>query len=107
MLNAGSLPTALKKNPISELKSGPTLGRDTIRRGAYAIGLSGYSDTLTSFAGGPPQVAIHGTNQPQLLGTAASHGCVRVANDAIVEIAGLVGLGTPVYIQASRGDAAD
>ncbi len=71
--------------------------------GAYAIGLSGYSDTLTSFAGGPPQVAIHGTNEPQLLGTAASHGCVRVANDAIVEIAGLVGLGTPVFIQESQG----
>ncbi|MBN1589003.1 MAG: protein translocase subunit SecD [Pirellulales bacterium] len=40
VLNAGSLPTALKKNPISELKSGPTLGRDTIKKGAIAIGLS-------------------------------------------------------------------
>ncbi|MBN2216796.1 MAG: protein translocase subunit SecD [Pirellulales bacterium] len=40
VLNAGSLPTALKKNPISELTSGPALGADTIRRGSYSIALS-------------------------------------------------------------------
>jgi len=40
VLNAGSLPTALKKNPISELTSGPALGSDTIRRGTYSIVLS-------------------------------------------------------------------
>jgi SecD/SecF fusion protein len=37
VLNAGSLPAALKKNPISKLSTGPTLGRDTIERGKYAI----------------------------------------------------------------------
>lgn len=40
VLNAGSLPAALKKNPISKLSTGPTLGRDTIERGKYAILLS-------------------------------------------------------------------
>jgi lipoprotein-anchoring transpeptidase ErfK/SrfK len=74
--------------------------------GAYALGLSGFSDVLTSFNGAPPQIAIHGTNDPALLGTAASNGCVRVANDAIVQIASLVGLGTPVFIQDSRDDDA-
>ncbi|NLE38324.1 MAG: protein translocase subunit SecD, partial [Pirellulaceae bacterium] len=40
VLNAGSLPTALKKNPISELHSGPALGTDTINRAFVAIGAS-------------------------------------------------------------------
>ena len=40
VLNAGSLPAALKKNPISRLSTGPTLGHDMIIRGAWAIGIS-------------------------------------------------------------------
>lgn len=40
VLNAGSLPTALAERPISELLTGPTLGQDTIERGAYSISLS-------------------------------------------------------------------
>ncbi|NUQ66498.1 MAG: protein translocase subunit SecD, partial [Pirellulales bacterium] len=40
VLNAGSLPAALSKQPISQLATGPTLGRDTIRRGSIAIVLS-------------------------------------------------------------------
>jgi len=40
VLNAGSLPTALSEQPISELFTGPTLGRDTIQRGLNAIVLS-------------------------------------------------------------------
>ncbi|HLA86276.1 MAG TPA: protein translocase subunit SecD, partial [Thermoguttaceae bacterium] len=40
VLNAGSLPTALKPNPLFEQESGPSLGRDMIRRGAIATGLS-------------------------------------------------------------------
>ena len=49
--------------------------------GPWAYGLSAYSDVLTDFAGGDGQVALHGTNAPGLLGTAASHGCVRMPND--------------------------
>jgi lipoprotein-anchoring transpeptidase ErfK/SrfK len=73
--------------------------------GAYALGLSGFSNVLKSFDGGPPQIAIHGTNNPALLGTAASNGCIRLPNDAVLEVARTVGLGTPVYIEASRADA--
>ena len=40
VLNAGSLPAALKKNPISELSIGPTLGSDTVRKGKIAISIS-------------------------------------------------------------------
>jgi SecD/SecF fusion protein len=40
VLNAGSLPATLSEEPISELVTGPTLGRDTIERGKYAIAIS-------------------------------------------------------------------
>lgn len=66
--------------------------------GAFALGLSGYSEVLTEFNGGPGQIAIHGTNQPELMGQDASAGCVRVPNDVIVTIATQAPLGTPVVI---------
>jgi lipoprotein-anchoring transpeptidase ErfK/SrfK len=66
--------------------------------GPYAFGLSAYSDVLESFGGGPGQIGIHGTNEPSLLGTSASHGCVRVANAVIARLARLLPLGTPVVI---------
>ena len=31
-------------------------------------------------------IYIHGTNQEHLLGTPASHGCIRMANDDVVEL---------------------
>jgi lipoprotein-anchoring transpeptidase ErfK/SrfK len=53
---------------------------------------------LTSFAGGDGQVAIHGTNQPGLIGSEVSHGCVRVDNTTITKLARMIPLGTPVRI---------
>ncbi|MGH3368866.1 MAG: L,D-transpeptidase [Nocardioidaceae bacterium] len=66
--------------------------------GKYAYGLSAYSEVLNTFAGGDGQVAIHGTNQPSLIGSAVSHGCVRVDNPAITKLARFIPLGTPVRI---------
>lgn len=66
--------------------------------GPYALGLSGYSDVLAEFGGGPPQIAIHGTNRPDLIGQNVSNGCVRVPNDMILQIKDQVPLGTPVVI---------
>ncbi|MFW5692659.1 MAG: protein translocase subunit SecD, partial [Thermoguttaceae bacterium] len=40
VLQAGSLPTALTEEPISEMLIGPTLGQDTIRRGGISISLA-------------------------------------------------------------------
>ncbi len=51
--------------------------------GPYAFGLSGFSDTLTTFNGGPGQLGIHGTNEPAAIGTQVSHGCIRMSNDDI------------------------
>ncbi|MER6509568.1 L,D-transpeptidase [Nonomuraea sp. NPDC001636] len=67
--------------------------------GAYAFGLSGFSPVLKSFAGGPGQLAIHGTNKPSAIGTRASHGCVRVGNDDITWMAKNLAIGTPVVVK--------
>jgi lipoprotein-anchoring transpeptidase ErfK/SrfK len=66
--------------------------------GPYALGLSGFSNTYTSFEGGPGQIAIHGTNEPWVVGQYASHGCVRLDNADITELALQVQAGTPVEI---------
>jgi lipoprotein-anchoring transpeptidase ErfK/SrfK len=66
--------------------------------GAYALGLSGYSEVLFEFNGGPGQIAVHGTNNPSQVGQDISNGCIRVPNDIIVQIADQVPLGTPVII---------
>ncbi len=68
--------------------------------GPYAFGLSGFSDTLTTFNGGPGQLGIHGTNEPAAIGTQVSHGCIRMANADITRLARFIPLGTPVQIDA-------
>ncbi len=67
--------------------------------GPYAFGLSGYSETLTEFAGGDGQIGIHGTNDPTSIGLEASHGCIRVPNPIVEQLAELLPLGTPVHIR--------
>ena len=42
--------------------------------------------------------ALHGTNQPQSVGQAVSHGCVRLRNEDIALLYERVTVGTPVYI---------
>lgn len=73
--------------------------------GPFILGLSGYSEVLTTFNGGAPQLAIHGTNAPTSIGKSVSNGCIRVPNDTIREMSGLVPLGTPVVVHASRANA--
>ncbi|RFC44214.1 MAG: Lipoprotein-anchoring transpeptidase ErfK/SrfK [Verrucomicrobia bacterium] len=43
-------------------------------------------------------IYIHGTNGERLLGTPASHGCVRMSNLDVAELFNLVEPGTPVLI---------
>jgi lipoprotein-anchoring transpeptidase ErfK/SrfK len=42
---------------------------------------------------------IHGTSKLGSIGTAASHGCIRVANKNIVKLYKKVPTGTPVVVQ--------
>ncbi|MGB3762403.1 MAG: L,D-transpeptidase [Ornithinimicrobium sp.] len=68
--------------------------------GPYAYGLSGYSDVLMDFRGGEGVIGIHGTNEPDLVGTDVSSGCIRLPNAEITRLVDAVGLplGTPVTI---------
>jgi lipoprotein-anchoring transpeptidase ErfK/SrfK len=66
--------------------------------GPFAFGLSGYSETISEFAGGNGQIGIHGTNDPGSLGEAVSHGCIRIPNDVIAWLANQLPLGTPVHV---------
>lgn len=70
--------------------------------GPYAYGLSGFSNNpeLANFNGGDGIIGIHGTNEPDRIGTDVSHGCIRVTNEVITEMAGYLPLGTPVEILA-------
>jgi lipoprotein-anchoring transpeptidase ErfK/SrfK len=68
--------------------------------GPYAYGLSGHSEALNTFDGGDAELGIHGNNDASVLGTDASHGCIRMSNDKITMLAGVLPLGTPVRITA-------
>ncbi len=71
--------------------------------GAYGpviLSVSAFSEVLETFDGGLPAIALHGTPQPGLVGQAVSNGCIRMPNDAILELAALLPLGTPVEFVA-------
>jgi hypothetical protein len=64
--------------------------------GPWAFGTSAYSN-LSDWPGGGV-VGIHGTNEPGLIPGRPSHGCIRVRNDKIRQLARLMPVGTPVSI---------
>jgi hypothetical protein len=69
--------------------------------GPWALLLTAFSPTLTKFGGGPGQVALHGRGGESLsdpLGSARSHGCIRLPNAAIRRLAGIAREGTPVMV---------
>jgi len=68
--------------------------------GAWALGLSGYSEVHQSFGTGDGQIALHGTYKPWLLGRPVSNGCVRMDNETVTMLAETLPLGTPVTIRA-------
>ena len=49
---------------------------------------------------------IHGTNQPEYIGTAISSGCIRLTNEDVIDLYSRVKLGTPVVVLAAgQGDS--
>ncbi len=64
--------------------------------GPVAFGTSAYS-RLSDWPGGGV-IGIHGTDQPSLIPGRPSHGCVRVPNPAVLRLAKLMPVGTPVRI---------
>jgi lipoprotein-anchoring transpeptidase ErfK/SrfK len=70
--------------------------------GPWALHLTAHSDVLDNYGGGPGRVAIHGRDGASLddpLGSAASHGCVRIDDAAITLLAARLPVGAPVTIR--------
>jgi lipoprotein-anchoring transpeptidase ErfK/SrfK len=67
--------------------------------GAYALALSAHSNVLQEFEGGHGQIAIHGLARlTGRLGTASSHGCIRLDDQSIRWLAAHIAPGVPVRI---------
>ena len=81
--------------------------QETIKLGPLAVGapdalaLSARSTVLRHFEGGVGQIGLHGIlNVGGVLGTAGSHGCVRLSTKMMRWLALRMGPGTPVTITA-------
>jgi lipoprotein-anchoring transpeptidase ErfK/SrfK len=66
--------------------------------GVAALGISAHSTVLRNWVQGGP-IGIHGTNEPRLIGDAASHGCIRLFNQDMSRVFKLAPAGTPVVIR--------
>jgi len=90
--------------PATPTPTGHLFVTDSIDRPAgsvYGPGilpLSAFSQALDHFDDGVPVIALHGTNRPDRLGTAASNGCIRVDNATIAMLRSTLPLGTPVDV---------
>lgn len=70
--------------------------------GPWALPLTLHSNVLRSYGGGPGRVAIHGRSGASLddpVGTARSHGCVRISNGPVAWMATRLPAGTPVQVR--------
>jgi lipoprotein-anchoring transpeptidase ErfK/SrfK len=69
--------------------------------GTWALPLTILSHALFNFGGGPGRIAIHGRGGASLLdplGSARSHGCIRVDDTDVGWLAATIRQGTPVEI---------
>jgi lipoprotein-anchoring transpeptidase ErfK/SrfK len=99
VVGAPATPTPLGLAAIYERNRQPDPGAFL---GPWALSLTSLSNVLESFGGGPGRVAIHGRAGASLLdplGTARSHGCIRVNNDDVRWMARRVPVGTPVRVR--------
>jgi hypothetical protein len=70
--------------------------------GPVALHLTAHSNVLDDYGGGPGRVALHGRGGASLavpLGSAASHGCIRVDSGQAAWLARVLRPGVPVTIR--------
>jgi lipoprotein-anchoring transpeptidase ErfK/SrfK len=96
-IGAAGTPTPIGRFYIRVLLQPPD--QNTVY-GPYAYGLSSHSETLNEFNGGDAEVGIHGNNDASVLGKDVSHGCIRMDNTKITQLAKVLMLGTPVEVRA-------
>jgi lipoprotein-anchoring transpeptidase ErfK/SrfK len=96
---------AVVGKPSTPTPSGSFFVEETLRMspgepgGPFALATSARSNVLQEFEGGPGQIALHGRdNLGGTLGTAESHGCVRLDTASIDWLVARVEPGTPVTI---------
>jgi lipoprotein-anchoring transpeptidase ErfK/SrfK len=65
--------------------------------GPVAFGTSARSPQATDWPAGG-FIGIHGTDRPDLLPGRVSHGCIRMRNEDILELARRMPVGTPVRV---------
>jgi hypothetical protein len=96
IVGAGATPT-----PGGEYFVEETVAEAPSAPGApFALALSARSAVLQEFDGGPGQIAIHGlANIGGTLGTAVSHGCIRLGLASLRWLARRIDPGTPVTIR--------
>jgi lipoprotein-anchoring transpeptidase ErfK/SrfK len=100
VVGTDSTPTPLGTFYIAELIPAAVAGVSASGSyGPWILSTNGYSETLEQFDGGLPVIAFHGTNAPDLIGSAVSNGCVRMPNDVVTMLAETIPAGTPVTIR--------
>ena len=68
--------------------------------GPRVLAMAAYSRALARYQGGIPQVAFHAYEKLGApLGTASSHGCVRIPQAKLTRLLRLAPRGTPVLIR--------
>jgi len=93
-VGTGDTPTPFGEFYLTELLAPTNSGY-----GPFAYGISAFSEVLNEFGGGPGQIGMHGTDDEGSIGQSASHGCIRLSNEDITTLAGLLPLGTPITIE--------
>jgi lipoprotein-anchoring transpeptidase ErfK/SrfK len=81
------------------------IARNPVRYGPFADGLPGGPDNplgaraLYLYRDGvDTAIRIHGTNEPDSIGSAVSNGCIRMINEHVITLYDAVPLGTPVLV---------
>ena len=99
VVGAPATPTPVGRFAIAEIVRQP---HPSGFLGPWALHLTAHSDVLDDYGGGPGTVAIHGRGGSSLrdpLGSARSHGCIRIDNRPIRYLARHLVPGTPVTIR--------
>jgi lipoprotein-anchoring transpeptidase ErfK/SrfK len=93
-IGAPGTPTPVGRFYVNQILIPPVAGGPF---GPAAFGVSAFSPTLRNWPQDGP-IAIHGTNEPDSIGAAVSHGCIRISDAAARALHRLVLAGTPVVI---------
>jgi hypothetical protein len=88
-------PTPTGRFAVTDKLSGARFGP---YYGCCILVLTGHQTTTPPGWQGGDRLAIHGTNAPATIGTAASAGCLRAADAALQMLMSKVPLGTPVVV---------